>query len=374
MRLRRQLEQVAEQVGRAADTLAQLLATGRKAAHVPVLERMEGEEHSPLGWRLSRAPYDLKPYLQGPVPNRLGAGGLAESAFFDQFSVTIFTSATIYVENSTRYFRQQLNLSEPFKAELCLPPTFDYFDTKAEYVAGLLPHYLPSFDSGASLAVKERWRNEQLKALLPLIVAFGGRTLVLFTSREEMLYAAEKLRPHLLEQDIELLVQQGTSQWQIRRFRRVEQSVLLGVERMWTGVDFAGPTLAQVIVWRLPMPSFSDPLVCHRKLHDSKSDFWDNFYYPTTRLKLRQGFGRLVRRSADRGCFVMLDSRAHQDFYHHLLSEILISPFVGLTAAEEMHQHVVDNTLILIEGLKEDFKTYRKLTVKRLAEMIPEQF
>jgi ATP-dependent DNA helicase DinG len=374
MRLRRQLEQVAEQIGQSANTLAQLLASGRKAAHVPVLERMEGEEHSPLGWRLSRAPYDLKPYLQGPVPGRPAGGGLAESAFFDQFSVTIFTSATIYVQKSTGYFRQQLNLSEPFKAELCLPPTFDYFDTKAEYVAGLLPHYLPTFDSSASLAAKERWRSEQLRALLPLIVAFGGRTLVLFTSREEMLYTAEKLRPHLLEQDIELLVQQGTSQWQIRRFRRVEQSVLLGVERMWTGVDFAGPTLAQVVVWRLPMPSFSDPLVCHRKLHETKTDFWDNFYYPTTRLKLRQGFGRLVRRSSDRGAFVVLDSRANQEFYHHLLSEILISPFVGLTAAEAMHQHVVDNTLILIDGLKEDFRTYRKLTAKKLAEMVPESF
>ena len=71
--------------------------------------------------------------------------------------------------------------------------------------------------------------------------------------------AALRLQPHLAKYDIELLKQEGTSQWQIRRFRRVEQSVLLGVERMWTGVDFAGSTLAQVVVWRLPMPSFSDP-------------------------------------------------------------------------------------------------------------------
>lgn len=373
LRLRRQLEQVAGQIGTAADTLTQLLATGRQVQHVPVVERLAGEERNPLGWRLSRAPYDLKPYLQGPVPTRT-AQAVAERSFFDQFSVTIFTSATIYVENSTRYFRQQLNFSEPFKAELCLPPTFDYFKAEAEYVAGLLPHYLPAFNSSANRTEKENWRSEQLKTLLSLVVAFGGRTLVLFTSREEMEDAAAKLQPHLAKQDIELLVQQGTSQWQIRRFRRIEQSVMLGVERMWTGVDFAGPTLAQVIVWRLPMPSFSDPLVCHRKLHESKGSFWDDFYYPTTRLKLRQGFGRLVRRASDRGSFVMLDSRANQNFYHHLLSEVLISPFVNLAAAEDLHQHVADEVLKLIPGLKTDFADYRKLTPKKLGALVPEKF
>ncbi|WP_345237083.1 helicase C-terminal domain-containing protein [Hymenobacter saemangeumensis] len=372
LRLRRQLNQIAGMVEEAAQTLAHLLAEGRKAAHVPVVERLEGEDASFLGWRLGRAPYNLQPYLEGPLMTSPNQGGVAPRPFFDQFSVTLFTSATIYVEKSTRYFQQQLNLSKDFKAELCLAPAFDYFDAKAEYVAGLLPHYLPAFDSGATSRGKEQWRQAQLKTLLPLLVAFGGRTLVLFTSREEMDYAAERLRPHLARHDIELLVQQGTSQWQIRRFRRVEQSVLLGVERMWTGVDFAGPTLAQVVVWRLPMPSFGDPLVCHRKLHEPKATFWDQFYYPNTRLKLRQGFGRLVRRAGDRGALVMLDARANQDFYHHLLSEVHISPFVSLSSAEALCQHLTKEVLVLIPGLKTDFVESRELTAKKLAALVPD--
>ena len=143
LRLTRQFARIAEQVGEAADTLVGLLADDQKVRYVPVIERVEGEENNPLGWRLGRAPYQLQPYLEGPLPAQ--TVGREAKPFFDQFSVTLFTSATIYVENSTSYFRHQLNFTGAFKDSLQIAPAFNHFKEGEEYVAGLLPHYLPKF-------------------------------------------------------------------------------------------------------------------------------------------------------------------------------------------------------------------------------------
>ena len=59
---------------------------------------------------------------------------------------------------------------------------------------------------------------------------------------------------------------------------------------------------------RLPNPSVSDAVVQHRLYHDGEA-MWSNYYQPATRLKLRQGFGRLIRHETDRGLFVVLDAR-----------------------------------------------------------------
>ena len=100
------------------------------------------------------------------------------------------------------------------------------------------------------------------------------------------------------------------------------QSVLLGVDRFWTGVDFPGPTLAQVIVWRAPIPGLGDPLTSHRQRYLTTETYWQHFGRPATRLKLRQGFGRLVRREKDQGAFVLLDARLGQPFMANLLQEL----------------------------------------------------
>ncbi|AYA36612.1 ATP-dependent DNA helicase [Hymenobacter oligotrophus] len=391
-RLCRRTERFAEIAEGQAEVLERLLEEFPCREYVPVVVREP--ETNGLGWQLVRQPYALWPYL-GATPDpetgeplqqasdetseqytkRLLAAraalrrmsGEPATPLFDQFRTVVFTSATLYVENHLGYFKQLLDMRVPFAAEQRILPIFDYDNPKAEPVLGGVPTYLPMFRASAPPQERRAWCEAQLRTLLPLLITLEGRTLVLFTSNEEMRYAADWLEPRLAEHDIELLMQNGASQWEIRRFRRVEQTVLLGVDRMWTGVDFAGPTLSQVVVWRLPFPSLGEPLISHRKRYEADETFWGQFYRPAARLKLRQGFGRLVRRQRDRGAFIILDRRVAAAFYADVLSEFELKDFQHFTSPERLLEQTTGPLLHLLQ-LGEDFKR-RELSVERLLEL-----
>ena len=155
----------------------------------------------------------------------------------------------------------------------------------------------------------KQWRKQVACAIARFAVALNGRTLVLFTNTEEMEDIFKQVRPILEKYGIDPLLQNGSSLTEINAFQSVQENVLFGVNRFWTGVDFPGPTLSQVIVVRAPNPNRSDPLVEHREEHMSRDEFWEKYYWPTVRLRLRQGFGRLIRKETDTGLFVALDRR-----------------------------------------------------------------
>ncbi|AHJ95535.1 hypothetical protein Hsw_PA0202 (plasmid) [Hymenobacter swuensis DY53] len=391
-RLYRRAERFAELAQSQAEILVRLLSEFPCRGYVPVVER--DPVAGPLSWQLGRQPYELWSYL-GATPDPATGHPLvrepdeADEAFqarwlaaraalqrlsrepdkplLEQFRSVIFTSATLYVQGTLQYFRQQLDLRVPFAGEQRIRPLFDYNNERGEQVLAGIPTYLPQFRAGARPDEKRAWCEIQLRTLLPLLVALEGRTLVLFTSNEEMHLAADWLRERLAAHDIELLVQNGASQWEIRRFRQLEQSVLLGVDRMWTGVDFAGPTLSQVIVWRLPFPSLGEPLISHRKRYEPDEVFWGQFYRPAARLKLRQGFGRLVRRQRDRGAFVVLDARAATGFYANVLDELEVEAFHRFGTPTALFEQTAGPLLKLLE-LGADFHR-RELSVSRLLEL-----
>ena len=329
-----------------AAVLTRLLAETPVRDFIPILERFA--EHDLLGWNLRRQPHCLWSYLATPAPS--GASSLkpevdeTAEAFalrrqaargqlnrlpgepavplYEAFRTVLFTSATLYVENKLDYFLRLLDQPVPFAASARIGAAFDF--TAGERIIASLAGHLPRYKSRMPPAPLEAWRVAQCRVLLALIVALEGRTLVLFTSNEDLRFVADWLHDHLLAYDIELLRQNGASQWEIRRFARVVQSVLLGVDRFWTGVDFPGPTLSQVIVWRAPIPGLGDPLTSHRQRYLTSDTYWQQFGRPATRLKLRQGFGRLVRREKDQGAFVVLDARLGEPFMADLLEELPI--------------------------------------------------
>ena len=105
---------------------------------------------------------------------------------------------------------------------------------------------------------------------------------------------------------------------EIQEFNRNEYSILFGVDRFWSGVDFPGSTLSQGIIVKAPNPSINNPLIAHQKMWDP--NFFHNTYPIYGKLKLRQGFGRLIRSMSDKGGVVILDSRYlySQWLYSHL--------------------------------------------------------
>ena len=140
-----------------------------------------------------------------------------------------------------------------------------------------------------------------------------GRAFVLFTSVELMRRVAATLRPWFDEMAIPLLVQGDAIHREklIEEFKKRPGSVLFGVDSFWQGVDVRGEALASVIITKLPFRVPDTPIAEAREqvVKSRGGNAFMELSVPEACLKLRQGFGRLIRSASDRGIVVILDPR-----------------------------------------------------------------
>jgi ATP-dependent DNA helicase DinG len=100
-------------------------------------------------------------------------------------------------------------------------------------------------------------------------------------------------------------------------FRRTPGAVLFATSTFWEGIDVVGDALSCVIIDRLPFPSPADPLVMARvrALEARGLDGFEHYMIPAATVRLKQGFGRLIRSGKDRGLVALLDGRAASTRY-----------------------------------------------------------
>lgn len=214
----------------------------------------------------------------------------------------IFTSATLAVRQDFGHFRQQLGLTDT-PAEVWDSP-FNYQAQTLLY----LPTDLP--EPGDRL-----FFEQFIRRALKLLAFSEGRAFVLFTSHRSLSRAADLLADRL---DYPLLVQgQAPRSELLGRFRRTGHAVLLGTTSFWEGVDVKGQALSLVIIEKLPFASPADPVLKARLTHLSEqggNPFMD-YQLPRAAITLKQGVGRLIRDSGDRGVCVICDKRIVQKAY-----------------------------------------------------------
>ena len=287
-------------------------------------------------WTLEKIPYDISKITQ--------------KTCCDPYATTVFTSATLFVDDSLDLFSTELGAPFGEDAQKRIASPFRY----SENVRGFVTTSIPAYDYRAPRETKIRWERQIAGAIARLTVAMNGRTLVLFTSTADMKDIFRQVRPILEQHGIEPLLQDGSSLAEINAFRATEQSVLFGVDRFWTGVDFPDRTLSQVIVVRLPNPSLGKPIIKHR-LAIMGRDFWNEYYHPASKLKLRQGFGRLIRKETDKGVFVALDQRIWSSEHMRDLQKALPIPLhQHSTEPDEMDWFINEGLAHL--GLKSEFQ------------------
>jgi ATP-dependent DNA helicase DinG len=145
-------------------------------------------------------------------------------------------------------------------------------------------------------------------AFRALFLAAGGGGLGLFTAIRRLRETHARIAPALAEAGIPLYAQHVDAMDNatlVDVFRAEEESCLLGTDAMRDGVDVPGRSLRLLVFDRVPWPR---PSILHRERRTHLSEGRPKEYDDAlARHRLRQAFGRLIRRADDRGVFVLLD-------------------------------------------------------------------
>ena len=139
-----------------------------------------------------------------------------------------------------------------------------------------------------------------------LFEASGGGAIGLFTAISRLRAVHDKIKLPLNDKNLNLYAQHidemdaGTL---VDIFRDDTHACLLGTDAIRDGVDVPGDSLRLIVFDRVPWPR---PTILHKARREAfgKKQYDDML----TRLKLKQAYGRLIRRADDKGVFVMLDS------------------------------------------------------------------
>lgn len=228
---------------------------------------------------------------------------LFKSALWDSTDSIICTSATLSNSGTFCYIKGRLGVAEG--NELILGSPFDFMSQSMLYVPDDLEFPSSSEEYADSLA--ERIRE--------ILLATNGRAFMLFTSYRMMHAALDRLVNTV---PFRLLVQGDMSNERlIKEFREDENACLMGVHSFWEGVDVKGERLSCVIIDKLPFAVPDTPTNKARceRIEAEGGNWFAEYAVPQAQIRLKQGFGRLIRTKTDYGVVAILDTRIHRKFY-----------------------------------------------------------
>jgi len=287
------------------------LALRSVAAHVATVDRIEkaaqqatngavpADEIEAVAWvergdgdaryEINAAPFQVADFLRATLFSRTRSVVLT--------SATISTTLRQAQGDPFEFLKTSLGVDDA--QQLVAPSPFDYAKQARLYVAP--PRLNPKavdFARRAAPLIEE------------ILDRSGGRAFVLFTSyaRLREVYALLRERipfPTKMQGD---LPRTALLDW----FRSSKNAVLFATGTFWEGIDVVGEALSCVIIDRLPFPSPSEPLVAARiaALEAKGRSGFEHYMIPSAIVRLKQGFGRLIRSTTDRGVVALLDGRA----------------------------------------------------------------
>ena len=227
----------------------------------------------------------------------LDVSGPLQEHLYRNLETLTMTSATLSTNNDFTYIRSRLGL-EGDVLEGIYASHFDFEHQTRMYVPRDLP--LPG---------RPEFADRAADRILEILRITAGRALVLFTSYHNL----HRVRQRLASELPFPLFCQGEAPRSVllERFTQDVHSVLLATGSFWQGVDVPGEALSCLIVDKLPFDSPGDPLVAARieMVRTRGGNPFMDYQLPSAIIALKQGLGRLIRSTADRGILAVLDAR-----------------------------------------------------------------
>ena len=288
-----ELRGVTRRLENAGDALRAGLTPSGKVPTVRWLE-VRGRERN---LSVTSVPLDLAPILREDL--------------FKRLETTIVTSATLSTDGKFDFVRTRLGLTEsdvePETASF--PSPFDYATQAMLAVPTDVP--APNVDPRGHF-------DAVVDAIASVANAAGGGVFALFTSHRDLREAAIALRERGLDQRFPLMVHgEDGRDALLRRFKDAGHAILLGTSSVWEGVDVPGDPLRALVLSKLPFKVPTEPLTAaHCEAIEARGgDAFREYMIPHAALRLKQGFGRLIRTADDRGIVLLMDSRAANKGY-----------------------------------------------------------
>jgi ATP-dependent DNA helicase DinG len=236
---------------------------------------------------------------------------------YSVYNKIVFTSATLCVNSDFKFFKSSVGLypeiipESTTSNELVLTSPFDYKNNVVIYLPDGVPN--PKYEY-------EKYKEVITEIITKLVELTKGNTFVLFTSFELMNWVVEHIKL-----EYKLFVQSISKYKLLEQYKKTENSVLFGVDTFWQGVDIPGEKLISIIIPKLPFDVPDHPVIEAKteKLQFEGKDPFKEYLLPNAILKLKQGFGRLIRRKTDWGIISILDPRIKIQWYgKHFLKSL----------------------------------------------------
>jgi ATP-dependent DNA helicase DinG len=287
MPLMNEMRAVTRRLQNAADGLRQALDPERTDKTIRWIEA-RGREKAVT---VSTVPLDLAPILREDL--------------FKRSMTTVVTSATLAADGRFDFLASRLGLDDP---ELepstgIYPSPFKYREQAVLAVPTDIP--APNADSAGHFGALAR-------ITLDVANAADGGMFVLFTSHRDVRAMAAELRSRGRDARWPLLVHGDESRdTLLERFRGAGKAILLGTASFWEGVDVPGDALRALLIAKLPFRVPTEPITAAHceAIQSNGGDPFRDYMLPHASLRLKQGFGRLIRTSTDRGVVVIADPR-----------------------------------------------------------------
>ncbi len=234
----------------------------------------------------------------------INVGPMLKKLIYDRLKTTVMCSATLAVGKDLSFYKKRVGLDTVPSTRLieeCIESPFPY----EKNVLLAVPIDLPD-------PRDNNYTERTADFITSALQIVEGGAFVLFTSFSMLNEIYDRVAKSDVCKGLYILRQGDMPRHALlEEFKRGRNKVLFATDSFWEGVDVAGDSLRCVIIARLPFAVPTDPVMSARAEYLEKRGMspFNDYFLPMAALKLKQGYGRLIRRATDKGSVIVCDNR-----------------------------------------------------------------